>query len=266
MDQGVNLPFSSVGIDDVTFGLPVFADGWKGLIITGSSQRALSDASKGGRLLLNVKCVNDPAGVDNGKESVIGLNVWHTDTATKGRADAELATLIRVIFGVDRQINSTAELYNQPFFAKAVTQTSAPTPQYPNPTPQTNWRGYADRNGNEAGKAGSNILNGAGGQPGGAGGMPNFGANQPQQNHNGGGFGQPQQQPQQQNGGGWGDNAGQNNNQQPQQNGQNNGGFGQNNQPQQQPQQNNQQGGNGGWNPQGGGNNQPQQNNQQPAQ
>ena len=86
MDQGVQLPFSSVGIDDATFGMPTFKDGWKGLIITGSSQRALQSGA-GGRLLLNVKCVMDPDNADVGKEHLIGLNLWHSDKDTADKAD-----------------------------------------------------------------------------------------------------------------------------------------------------------------------------------
>lgn len=299
MDQGVHLAFNSVGLDDVTFGLPTFADGWKGLIITGSSQRALQNANDGGRLLLNIKCVNDPAGVDNGKEHLIGLNVWHNDPAVKARADAELATIIRCIFGGDRQINSTAELYNQPFFAKAVTQTAAPSPKYPNPQPQTNWRGYADRLGNENGKQGGiNVLSAAGGQSQGGGfgnnsqppatfGQPPATFGQPQ---GGGGFGQPPQQfgqpqggnggngtfgqpaPQQQNNGGFpnaggqpGFNQGGNQNGNPT-NDQNGGGWGNNGAPQggnaQQP---NTAQPNGGWGGSGGGNAPFPSNGQQPG-
>lgn len=238
MDQGINLPFSSVGIDDAAFGMPTFADGWKGLIITGSSQKALNH-NKGGRLLLHVKCGMDPTGADVGKEHIISLNLWHNDQATKDRAAAELASIIRAIFGGDRQINSTAELYNQPFLAKAVTQTPAATPEYPNPMPQTNWRGYATKDGLGVGNIeGPNGKLGAGANGGGAsaGGPPNFNQNQPNPPANngnqGGGWGnnspQPQQQnqpnPQQQNGGGWNGNG--NNGPAPQNNQQNGGGWG----------------------------------------
>lgn len=206
MDDGVNLAFNSVGIDDVTFGLPTFKDGWKMLILTGSSQRALRD-NKGGRLLLNVKCIADPenGGADVGKEHIIGLNMWHNDPDTKDRAVKELATIARCVGRP--QFNNTKELYNIPFRALAVTQTSAPSPDYPNPQPQTNWRGYLDQHGNKPNSAG-------GGGNAGAQGMPDFGnagGGQPQQGFGGG---NPQQQPQGGNQpGGW-DNSGQQNQQQ----------------------------------------------------
>lgn len=194
MDQGINLPFSSHGIDDATFGLPTFKDGWKGLIITGSSQKALA-AGNGGRLILHVKCMMDPDNVDVGKDHLISLNLWHPDAEVKARAEQELASICRAT-GV-LQFNSTAELYNRPFMAKASTQKPAPTPQYPNPTEQTNWRGYATVNGQGVGVDGPNgRLGTAGGGGGNAGGPPNF----PQ-----GGQPAPTQQPQaQQQPGGWG--------------------------------------------------------------
>jgi hypothetical protein len=191
MDQGITLPFSSHGIDDATFGLPTFKDGWKGLIITGSSQKALA-AGNGGRLILHVKCMMDPDNVDVGKDHLISLNLWHPDADVKARAEQELASICRAT-GV-LQFNSTAELYNRPFMAKASTQKPAATPQYPNPMEQTNWRGYATVNGQGVGTDGPNgRLGAAGGGGGNAGGPPNFAQ----------GGGQPQQQPQQQ-GGGWG--------------------------------------------------------------
>lgn len=276
MDQGINLPFDSTGVDDPTYGLPVFADGLKGLVITGSSQRAINE-NKGGRLLLNVKCVHDPAGVDNGKDHLISLNIWHSDEETAERAKKDLASLIRAIFGTDRRMNNTAELYNQPFMAKAVTQTSQPTQKYPNPTPQTQWRGFFDRNGNEV-KSG--IANG--GNNAGPGAMPNFNQNgQPQQQGNNG-F--AQQQPQQGNGnGGWGNGGnagnpngngapqGQNGNNQPQfnqppQNSQpDQNGWGNNAQPGANAQPPNTASQNGGWGGNNGGN-APSPSNGQPQQ
>lgn len=274
MDNGVNMPFNTQGIDPATFGLPTFKDGWKKMIITGSSQKAIN-GNKGGRLILNLKCVEDSQGdgSDAGKDHLISLNMWHTDSNTADRAKSEMTSICMVV-GKGQGFQNTAELYNIPFWAKAVTSTSAPTPEYPNPQPQTNWRGYRDVNGVEPGKPGV-----GGGANQGGGNMPNFGNNgqqpnqqqpqqqnqfqqqgnnQPQQQNNGGGNGgwggnQPQQDQNQQqgqnNGGGWGNNGGGNN--QPQQNGQNN-----QQQQFQQPQQ--QQGGNGQWSPQGGGQ-QPQQ-------
>lgn len=180
-DTGIVLAFASTGIDDATFGYPTFTDGWKTLIITGSSQKALRD-NKGGRLLLHVKCVGDDNnGGDVGKEHLISLNLWHNDPDTAERAAKELATIMRVMNGgQDWQMNSTAELYNRPFRAMAVTTTQAPTQQYPNPTPQTNWRGYE-------------VASAAGG---GNGQMPNFNQQQPnnQQPQSGGGWGNQQPQ------------------------------------------------------------------------
>lgn len=285
MDSGINLPFSSVGIDDATFGLPTFADGWKGLIITGSSQKALRDGT-GGRLLLHVKCVMDPANVDTGKEHLISLNIWHSEQATKDRAASELASIIRAIFGMDRQINSTADLYNLPFMANAVTQVPAANPQYPNPQPQTNWRGYATKDGLGVGNVnGPNGKLGAGqgSGMGGAGGPPNFNQQQQPPQNGGpqggqGGWNQPNQnqQPQQPSNNGWNGNNGQ-----PQQPAQQGGGWGAPqsgapNGPQGfgagNPNDAQQNGGQGGWNgggaptqspsnnqPQGGGWGQPQQ-------
>lgn len=242
MDQGITLPFSTQGIEDATFGMPTFKDGWKGLIITGSSQKALT-SGQGGRLLLHVKCTQDPdgGGGDVGKNHIISLNLWHPEGDTKQRAEQELASICRVI-GV-MQFNNTNELYNKLFFAKAVTQTPAPTQQYPNPQPQTNWRGYKDQFGNDPQNAGQN----AGGAPAGFGGggpqggpPPNFNQQQPQQQ-------QPQQQQQQ----GWNPNQQQSGN--PQGGG---GGWNPNQNPQQQQQQadpNAGGGGAGGWGPQGGG-------------
>jgi hypothetical protein len=281
MDQGINLPFSSAGHADITYGLPTFADGWKGLVITGSSTAALR-SNNGGRLLLNVKCVHDPAGVDTGKDHLIGLNLWHNDADTKKRAEDELATIMRAIFGSDRQINSTSELYNMPFLAKAVTQTPAATQQYPNPQPQTNWRGYATQAGLGVGVDGPNGRlgggNAAGGAPAGFNGGAPQGAPQgfPQQGQPQGGppqggaanWGQPGQQPQQQpnqqpNGGGWGNNgAPSTGGASPQQNAQPNGpqgGWNGGGAPTQSPSDN----GGGGWGPQGGA---PQGQPQQPQQ
>jgi hypothetical protein len=206
-DEGINLAFNSHGIDDATFGMPTFGDGWKGLIITGSSQRALNGGN-GGRLLLHVKCVHDfeNAG-DVGKQHLISLNMWHNDATVAERAKQELSSIMRAINGgQDMAINSTRELYNRPFRAKASTQTPAPTPQYLNPSPQTNWRGYATQDGREiGGSSGGQSANNGGG--GGAGGPPNFGQNGNNGNPQGGnaGWNQPngqnqQQQPQNGNG------------------------------------------------------------------
>lgn len=292
MDQGINLPFGTQGIEDASFGMPTFKDGWKGLIITGSSQKALASGT-GGRLLLHIKCVHDPDNVDTGKVHILSLNLWHPDSNVADRAKQEMASIMRAINnGVDMQINNTAELYNRPFMALAATQKPAPTPQYPNPQDQTNWRGYATQNGlgincdGPAGKAGASG-GGAGGGFGGAGGPPNFNQQQqgqPQAGNQQGGQqgwnqqGQPQGQPQQgwnqnnngnngngnnagNNGGGWdqgGSNAQNGGGAPPQNNAQNGGGWGNTggqNAPTQSP-SNQQQG--GGWQqPQGGG--QPQQ-------
>lgn len=197
-DQGINLPFSSQGIEDPTYGLPVFGDGWKVLIIEGAQQMALRD-NKGGRLLLKVKCVGDLSGSgDQNKNHIISLNLWHNDANVADKAKQELAAIMRAINnGVDMQMGNTRDLYNRPFQSMAQTSTQRPTPEYPNPQPQTNWRGYRPAN-----AQGDGPANGQGGQP------PQFGApNQPQGGNPQGGQGgwnqpnQPTQQPQQQQGG-----------------------------------------------------------------
>lgn len=245
MSQGVNMPFDATGIDPAVGGsLPVFRDGWKRLIITDSKQAAIS-GNKGGRLVLSVKCIGDPDNVDVGKEHMIGLNMWHNVPDTRARAEGEMSAIMHVVGKL--RIQNTAELFNIPFWAKAVTSTSSPTPEYPNPQPQTNWRAYRDDAGNEPKAAGA-----GGGAP--ANQPPAFqqpaqvqqqpmqqqpqnpnwapqGAAPAQQPAQNGGWAPPaeqqQQPPAQQNGGGW-----------PAQ------------QPQQQPPQGQPQ--NAGWNPGGG--------------
>src|SRR5215217_518735 len=166
MDQGVNYGFNSQGIDPATFGLPNWADGWHKVVIVGSAAKPQSDPSKGGRLQFKVKCIEGP---EAGKEHFVGLNLYHNDPDTKKRAEQEMASICAVTGKPVFQ--NTAELYNIPFYILAETQTSSPTPQYPNPKPQTNFRGYRDVNGNEPGKSGQ-----GGGQMGGQGGPPaNFG-------------------------------------------------------------------------------------------
>jgi len=166
MDQGINYGFNSQGIDPATFGLPNWADGWHKVVLIGSAAKPLSDPSKGGRMQFKIKCIEGP---EAGKEHFIGLNLYHNDPETRKRAEQEMASICHVTG--KHAFQNTAELYNIPFFVLAETQTSAPTPQYPNPKPQTNFRGYRDVNGNEPGKQGGAT----GGQP--AGGPPaNFGA------------------------------------------------------------------------------------------
>lgn len=215
MDQGVNINFDSTGFDDPTYGAPVLAEGPKGLIITGSSTRANNDQTKGGRLILHVKCVNDPAGVDTGKEGTIGLNYWHTDDNSKRKAHEELAAITRAITGNDARVGNTMELYNRPFIADSSHFTPAPSPQNPTPRPFQQWRNYRT------------VAAGFGPASGGAAQqpqqqMPNFNQNgnqqqQPQNQNNG--FNQQPQQQNNNNNGGW---------QQPNNNGGNNnqGGWG----------------------------------------
>lgn len=151
MDNGVNLPFDSSGHDFATFGMPIWTDGWHQVILVGSKPMALSDPSKGGRMLFEIKNI-DPASPDNGKAHAISLNLYHNDPATKKRAEDELASICFVTN--TPRFNNTAELYNKPFYVLAQTSVGKPTPAYPNPTPQTNFRGYRNVAGQEPSKQG----------------------------------------------------------------------------------------------------------------
>lgn len=173
MDQGVNLPFNAYDYDLVSFGFPLWVEEWTKVIVTGSKPVALRNSQDGGRLVLSIKAIE---GANAGKEHIIGLNIWHADANTKQRAYNEMAT-IALVAGKP-QFNNTAELYNLPFYVLPVTTTGQPTPQYPNPQPQTNFRGYKHLDGRDPQMQGGGTGAPAGGPP------ANFG----------GGGGQSQQQ------------------------------------------------------------------------
>lgn len=160
MDQGFAWSFNSQGIDPtVSNGVANWTDGWHKVVIVGSAPQAIkSDPTKGGRLNIKIKAVEGP---DAGKEHFIGLNVFHTDPATKLKAEQEMAAICHVTGRYAFQ--NPAELYNIPFYIQAQLRTSKPTPEYPNPQPRTEFVAYRDLNGIEPGKNGQAQM--AGGPP-----------------------------------------------------------------------------------------------------
>jgi hypothetical protein len=109
----VALPFNATGIDPEFGGYaqdPIWGDGWNKVIITDTRPQEL-DKQRGSMLVMAIRAVEGP---DAGKTGTVFANVWHTDPATKARADQQIAALCFAM-GIGG-FTDTMQMHNLPFW------------------------------------------------------------------------------------------------------------------------------------------------------